>query len=145
MEFPDESELGETLGMALGKDVEVSEADDFEADSCTSSTWLFVDDDDTPLCVVATELRLAHSAGAALAMMPPGRAECDDVDAELVENYREVVNIISGAVNALNPSGHIRLVPGTCGTEAPPPDDADSVLTVEIDGYPVGNIAFADV
>ena len=78
-------------------------------------------------------------------MMPPGRAEGEDVDAELVENYREVVNMISGAVNALNPSEHIRLVPGTCGTEASPPDDPDSVLTVEIDGYPVGKIAFADV
>jgi len=78
-------------------------------------------------------------------MMPAGRAESDSPDEELLEFYREIVNVLSGRVNVKNPV-HIRLVPGSTG-EGSWPGGAGSgtCYQVTVGDYGSGNIAFADV
>ena len=144
MEYPTRDELGDDLSGLLGAEVLVTNGV-LDPSKVSRSTYEFVDDDDTPRCVVSTELPLAHAAGAALAMLPTGRVESDAPDDELLEFYREVVNVISGRVNLKSPT-HIRLVPGSTG-EGSWPGGAGSgtCYQVTVGDYGTGHIAFADI
>ncbi|MDG2114956.1 MAG: hypothetical protein P8N02_20385 [Actinomycetota bacterium] len=143
MIFPTRDELIGDLSDLLGASIEV-EPGTLDPSSVGLSTWDFVDDNDVPMCTVSTELPLAHAAGAALAMMPPARAECDDPDAELIEYYCEVVNVLSGRVNTSNPI-HVRLVPGSTGEGAWPVGGVSTCYSVTVGEYGTGVIGFTTV
>jgi hypothetical protein len=143
MNFPTAAELTADLNDLLGVDVNVSPGS-VDASTVGHSTYEFVDDNDTPVCVVSTELPLAHGAGAALAMMPAGRVDGDAPDEELLEFYREVVNVLSGRVNLKN-DVHVRLVPGSDGAGSWPGGGNAACYEVSLGDYGVGNIGFVAV
>lgn len=144
MIFPTADELSADLGDLLGADITIAPGT-LDPTTVGRSTWDLVDDEDVPQCTVSTELPLAHAAGAALAMMPAGRAQCDGPDDELIEFYREVVNVVSGRVNLSNPVQHIRLVPGSTGEGSWPSGGAVTCYQVTVGDYGTGTIGFSTV
>lgn len=141
MEYPAPHELQAWIAdLAAGQDIVVSLSSDIDPESVAGAVYDFVCDDDSVKCVVATERSLAHSLGAALAMMPASRVS-DEEDPELLEFYREVINVVSGLINNINPV-HIRLVPGSDG-HAEWPGYESAVYSVKVGDYGEGKIAFA--
>ena len=144
MQYPEPADFRSLLQDLIGKDVSVSAASGVDPSAMCHSTFVFVDDDDVPRCYAGSDLALAHSMGAALAMMPAGRANETAPDADLLEFNLEVVNVISGQINNLN-KVHIRLIPGSDGKMEWPHGKATTAYTVEVEGYRPGIFAFAAV
>jgi hypothetical protein len=145
--FPEQLHLKNLLTDLIGKDV--SFAVDVVAPSPTDVAGyltMFVGDDDAPLMLAAGDIRFAHLAGAALALIPKGRAEdaiaAGDADPDLIENYREVMNVITRAVNDTG-GAHVRLIPGSSVDVASLGEPVDaSGLEADVDGYGRGHLYF---
>lgn len=141
MDYPAPHEIQKWLAdLAAGQDIVVSLSTDIDTGVIAGNVYEFIDDHDAVQCVVATERSLANGLGAALAMMPASRAS-DEQDEELSEFYREVINVVSGLINNINPV-HIRLVPGSDG-HAEWPGYESAVYAVKVGSYGEGKIAFA--
>lgn len=112
--MPIPEEVRDFLGDLLGKPVSVTKTGemDFAKEPETYLTGLYVDDKDRLIGACITDIPLAATAGAALAMMPAAVAK-EAVDAGKLEeglrdNFYEVVNILSRLLNG--PSvPHLRL------------------------------------
>ncbi len=143
MDYPVPNEIQSLLEDLAGKDVVVGLNSEFDADTIDGNVYEFIDDDDVVQCVVATERPLANALGASLAMLPASRCSADEDDPELREFYREVVNVVSGLINNINPV-HIRLVPGSDGN-AEWPGYESAIYSCKVGDYGEGNMAFATV
>ena len=143
MQYPNRNELRDLLEQLVGKDVTVSDTTDLDVALIGNSTYEFVDAGDAPKCVLGIELPLAHALGASLAMMPASRASASTPDPDLLEATREVVNVMSGQVNAQN-NVHIRLIPGSDGTAPWGNRRPAAAYTIEIGDLPTGVLAFAN-
>lgn len=88
----------------------------------------------------------AHLSGAALAMVPAGQAR-EAVDSEtnnddLLENYREILNVITRAINDQG-GAHVRLIPGDVPLPDPlPATSGGHEYNITIDGYGEGKMFF---
>jgi hypothetical protein len=112
--MPIPEDVRDFLNDLLGKSVSVSKRPvaEFDTESQTYLTGLYVDDKDRLIGACVADIKLAANAGAALAMMPNAVAdEATDAGAlegSLRDNYYEVVNILSALLNG--PSvPHLRL------------------------------------
>lgn len=128
--MPIPEEVRDFLGDLLGKPVGVSKASiklDFTEESDNWVTGLYVDDHDRLIGACISDISLAATAGAALAMMPASVAkEASDagkLDENLRDNFYEVVNILSRLLNG--PSvPHLRLTDLVDGV----PDDVIALI-----------------
>lgn len=114
----------------------------------------FLSRENARVLVALTDIAFGASCGAALSMIPAGVAndavKAQTLDESMLENLREVANVITVAFN--NEKGaHIRLQETVqCKPPLPPPlktalSKARELLHLEVTvkGYPAGNISFA--
>ncbi len=108
---------------------------------------LYVGDDDEPLMLAGGDIAFCSFSGAALALVPKGRAEdaiaSGEKDEDLFENYLEIMNVVTRAVNDMG-GPHIRLIPGSGAAalaDLPEPTDGRT-LVAKIDNYGEGNLSF---
>lgn len=142
--LPASSAVDNLLAALFGRDTSSTPAPDMTPHDDTF--WGLVDEANTLQYVIGSDLSFAHRSGAALAMIPVGVAEDagNDPDEDLLENYREVANMVSRAVNEVA-SCRVRLDPGL------PMDDGERQgivesgealqMAVEIAGYGSGALA----
>ena len=112
--MPIPEDVRDFLGDLLGKPVSVTKANkvDFSKEPDKFVTGLYVDDKDRLIGACITDISLAATTGAALAMMPAAVAkeavEAGKLEEGLRDNFYEVVNIMSRLLNG--PSvPHLRL------------------------------------
>jgi hypothetical protein len=140
--FPEARDVRNLLEGLLGKDCKVSTTDGPYAAPHEATLCGLVDDENTLLFALGTDLLLAHLLGAAVALIPAGRAkDAKTPDEDLLANYREVANVLSRTVNERAES-RVRIDPGL------PHDPATLAAlltgtsvggyTVEIAGYGTG-------
>ncbi|MCP3989473.1 MAG: hypothetical protein GY724_10385 [Actinomycetia bacterium] len=98
------------------------------------------------VAVIASDLEFAHRSGAALAMIPAGSVENKGAspDADLLDFYREVANVLSRLVDEATPM-RVRLDPAIEHA----PESLNTIVTegslisaceTTISGYGTGNI-----
>ena len=111
----------------------------------------YVQDNGMMAAVIVSDLALAASGGAALALIPPGAAE-DAVESgglpdSLAENYREIVNVAARLFNRPN-TPHVRLREMHATPEMLPVEVSNMIagaterlfVEVAIEGYPLGRM-----
>jgi hypothetical protein len=114
-----------------------------------------VDDEGALRAAVVVDRPLAAYAGAALALVPSGMADdalrSGAIPSALLDNYREVLNVVTNLLNTINPV-HVRLGDSYTGPAAPAPKDVATILAspkakldleLQIAGYGKGRIRFA--
>lgn len=108
------------------------------------SSYSAIDDNRIRRAVVAIELPLAASFGAALAMVNPGNVSVARPDPYLLECAREVANVLVGRLSAAN-GQDMHIDPRDSGrtTASPPVPDVSYVVNVE--GYGSGALATSTV
>lgn len=104
------TEVGKLLSNLIGRKVVATPCD--SVDPHPAATRGLVTNDDELVAVIAADLQFAHRSAAALAMMPAGRCDeaGDEPDADLLEVYREVSNVLSRLVDEATPA-RLRLDP----------------------------------
>lgn len=107
---------------------------------------LFVDDDDLPVMLAGGDAAFAYRSGAALAMVPGGRAdeaiETGVADEDLLENYFEVMNVLTRVINDQG-SDHVRLIPeSSVDLDEMPDPEKGAAMDIEIEGYGIGKLNF---
>jgi len=107
----DLSNVSHLLRGLIGRDVQVQAVD--AVDVHPSTVRGLVTDDNQLVSVIAGDLAFAHMSGAALAMIPMGVVEAagNQPDADLIEVYGEIANVLSRLVNEARPD-RVRLDPG---------------------------------
>lgn len=144
---PDTADLIPLLTGLIGKDLTFQAGvDPLPPAEVEEHLTLFVSDDDAPLMLAGGDKAFAYFAGAALAMVPKGRAAdaitARQPDEDLLENYFEVMNVITRAVNDQG-GDHVRLIPQSSVVLADLPEPAKGAgLDVTIDGYGTGKLSF---
>ncbi len=144
--IPETAALIPLLSALIGKDLS------FEANvepptpaEIEENLTLFVSDDDSPMMLAGGDRAFAYLSGAALAMVPKARAEdaiSGDSDEDLMENYFEVMNVITRAVNDQG-GDHVRLIPQASVVLADLPEPAKGAgLNIDIDKYGTGRLSF---
>lgn len=145
--FPEAAPLKSLLADLLGKDlVFAGDATPPDPQSIGNLLAVYVGKDDAPLMLAGGDKAFAYLSGAALALVPKGRAEDaingSEVDEDLLENYREILNVVTRAVNDQG-RAHVRLVPGSVVDLSALPATVDTKgYTVQIDGYGNGDLFF---
>ncbi|MEM7272359.1 MAG: hypothetical protein AAF547_04700 [Actinomycetota bacterium] len=99
------------LSGLLGRDVGVTPLEDGVQPHSSTARGL-VTDENQLVAVIATDLRFAHRSAAAMAMMPANIVDEDaeDADADLMEVYQEVANVLSRLANEASPT-RVRIDP----------------------------------
>lgn len=146
--FPEAAQLKPLLSDLIGKDVTFGGGDAAVPDPSSVNDLLavYVGKDDAPVMLAGGNKAFAYFSGAALALIPKGRAEDaiadSEADEDLLENYREILNVVTRAVNDQG-RAHVRLVPGSTAdlSQLPPAEDAKG-YEVGVDGYGDGNLYF---
>jgi len=112
----DLNNVSHLLGGLIGREVQVQAASNVEVHPATVRG--LVTDDNQLVSVIACDLAFAHFSGAALAMIPKGVAEAagDQPDADLIEVYGEIANVLSRLVNEAR-ADRVRLDPGMTHSE----------------------------
>lgn len=145
--IPETSGLIPLLSTLLGRDLTFeSGIDPLPLADVEDHLTLFVGDDDAPLMLAGGDRAFAYLAGAALAMVPKGRAEdairSPQPDEDLLENYFEVMNIVTRVVNDQG-GDHVRLIPRSSVILEDLPEPVKGAgLAIEISGYGVGKLSF---
>ncbi len=140
--LPAPAQLQPLLSSLLGKDVTIVPGAGFDLAELRFDPY--VGDDNVVRYVVGSSKEFAAFSGAALAMLPPGRAEdaiAEGGDEMLDMAYHEVLNVLTRAINDLG-GVHVRLPVGedTVTPELAP--DASAAFTVSIAGYGDGSLMF---
>lgn len=145
--IPDTADFVPLLSALIGKDLVVGGGDN-AGDPAAISEFLmaFVDDEERPVMLAGGDAALAYFAGAALALLPKGRAEdaiaSNERDDDLYENYFEIMNVLTRAVNDAG-GPHVRLVPGSSvDPGAIPAATSGRTFDVTVDGYGAGALSF---
>ncbi len=140
--LPSPAQLRPLLASLLGKDVDITLGGSFDQASMKIDTY--VGDDNEVCYVVGSSKEFSAYSGAALAMLPPGRAAeaIKDGDDEMLEMaYQEVLNVLTRAINDLG-GVHVRLPVGE-SFEAPDlAANEPTTYTIDVSGYGPGVIAF---
>jgi len=148
--LPIPEDLGSFLTDLLGQPASVTKSKEinFSNGEHNFVTGRYVDDKNRLRCACVADVPLAATAAAALALIP--RATADSaitlgaLDENLLENYHEVVNILSKFLNGPTVP-HVRLAELVEGV----PDDLGALLTgttrrrdydVTVVGYPGGHL-----
>ncbi len=145
--IPETSDLIPLLTALIGKDLSFdSGVDPLTPAEVEQHLTLFVGDDDAPLMLAGGDKAFAYFSGAALAMVPKGRAEdaitAREPDEDLLENYFEVMNVVTRVINDQG-GDHVRLIPQSSVVLADLPEPAKgSGLDVNMDGYGTGKLSF---
>lgn len=146
--FPPSAALTPFLRDLLGTDIILTpaEAPSPEDPAVFPHLTFFLDDENYIAMKAAGDLAFAAYAGAALAMIPVGRAEesvkAGSLEEDIDECYREVMNVLTRTVNE-NSGKHVRLVPGM----RPTPEQLVAVSSaiaydVDIARYGTGRLCF---
>ncbi len=139
-----ETAIAEILTNLLGRDVNAVTAEAVSPHNETARG--LVTNEDQLVAVIGSDLEFAHRSGAALALIPASRVENRGTspDADLLDLYREVANVLSRLVDEATPM-RVRLDPGI--EHAPESLKAivaeGSLLTAcetTISGYGTGNL-----
>jgi hypothetical protein len=131
--FPEAREVRGLLEGLLGRDCKVSSADAAGGAPHEATLCGLVDDDDGLRFVLGADLLLAHLLGAAVALIPAGRAkDATGPDDDLLANYREVANVLSRTVNE-RAGTRVRIDPGM--------QHEPGALAAAVAGGPVGRYA----
>ncbi len=145
--IPETAELIPLLTALVGKDLtfEIG-VDPLTPDEVEQYLTLFVSDDDSPLMLAGGDKSFAYLSGAALAMVPKGRAEDaitgNEPDEDLLENYFEVMNVVTRAINDQG-GDHVRLIPQSSVVLTDLPDPVKgSGIDINLDGYGTGKMSF---
>jgi hypothetical protein len=153
--MPTATQLAEFLRDLLGKEVTLTArtdelgVDDSAGDAASLLCGVLVEEDGSVGGACVADLNAAAYAGASLAMIPKGAADeavaAGALTQTLVDNFAEVVNIVTGIVNTPI-SAHLRMA----GVEPGVPDAVRDMLIkaagrstfdVEIEDYGTGKIA----
>lgn len=144
--IPNGASLLPLLGALIGRDL-THEAglDALDLSAVENNLTLFVDDDDLPLMLAGGDTAFVYYSGAALGMLPKGRADeavASGGDDDLLENYFEVMNVLTRVINDQG-GEHVRLIPGSSVAldELPDPEKGSS-MAITIEGYGVGRLSF---
>ena len=140
--LPAPVQLRRLLTSLLGKDVTITRGARFDLDALRFDPY--VGDDNVVRYVVGSSKEFAAFSGAALAMLPSGRAEAainQGGDEMLDMAYYEVLNVLTRAINDLG-GMHVRLPVGedTVTPELSP--DASAAFTASIADYGDGSLMF---
>lgn len=144
---PDPTEIRPLLTALIGRECEPTRKMTFgKPESIAKYLAVFVGDDDAPLMLAGGDSAFAHMSGAALALVPATTAvqaiESGADDGELLENYREVLNVVTRAINDQG-GAHVRLIPGDIPLPDPlPATSGGHEYTIKIDGYGEGKMFF---
>jgi hypothetical protein len=148
--FPEAREVRNLLEGLLGRDVKVT-TEGVAAPVLHEVTMCgLVDDENVLRYVFGTDLALAHFLGAAVALIPAGRAkEARSPDEDLVANYREVANVLSRSVNE-RAENRVRIDPGLALDRQAMVDAVSGASTlaryaVDVAGYGEGVLVIAVV
>lgn len=144
---PDPAEIRPLLTDLIGRQCEPTRKITFaKPESISDYLAVFAGDDDAPLMLAGGDASFAHLAGAALAMAPAETAraaiESGADDEELIENYREILNVVTRAINDQG-GDHVRLIPD--GSPLPDPLPTTSgghEYSITIEGYGDGKMYF---
>jgi hypothetical protein len=123
------NQIEEMLGGLMGRELSGREAAPIEPHPRTLRG--LVTNDNELIAVVGSDLDFAHYTGAALAMIPKGRAEDANgvPDDDLLEVYVEVANVMSRLIDEAMPM-RVRIDPGLNHSE-------DDLLAIAKTGVPV--------
>ncbi|MEZ5375284.1 MAG: hypothetical protein R2733_02160 [Acidimicrobiales bacterium] len=140
--LPSPAQLRPLLANLLGKDVEITAGGSI--DRAAARIDNYVGDDNAVCYVVGSSKEFSAYSGAALAMLPPGRAAeaiKDGGDEMLDMAYQEVLNVLTRAINDLG-GDHVRLPVGE-SFETPDLSAVEpTTYTIDVSGYGSGVIAF---
>ena len=152
LSFPNVAPL---LGSVLAKQITVKPSSaSVLPPNATAVVALYVDDQGSPVCFCAADLSLAANAGAALALYPAQAAtDCirtAKLDSELLENFREVLNICARLFDSAL-GQHVSLRSVYLGLKQMPPNEMalftsvspnfKSSFEVSIAGYGGGRLS----
>ena len=144
---PDPTELRPLLTDLIGRECEPTRKITFaKPDTISDYLAVFAGDDDQPMMLAGGDHAFAHLSGAALALVPAERANqaIDDGvnDPEMMENYREILNVVTRAINDQGGS-HVRLIPDGRPLPDPLPQTSGGhEYAIEIEGYGAGKMYF---
>lgn len=144
---PDITEIRPLLTDLIGRECEPSRKITFaKPDSITDFLAVFAGDDDAPLMLAGGDSAFAHLSGAALALVPVEQAteaiESETLNDDLLENYREILNVVTRAINDQG-GAHVRLIPDGAPLPDPlPPTSGGHEYTIDIEGYGAGKMFF---
>ena len=151
--LPIQEDVQDLLAGVVGRGVSVDKAARLRLDvKAPLVVAVYVTDDDQPAAVVLDDPGLACRAGGALMMVPPAvvkeTAQKNEVPENLLENYREVINIFARSLNSMS-TPHVRFstvhtLPGPFPDELVAAVKASSSrrdLVVAIDGYGEGKLS----
>jgi len=147
IKIPEANEIVPLLSALIGKDMRVgAESSPVEPSTIVEHLTVFVADDGTPVMLAGGDAPFAYFSGAALALIPKGRAEDaisgGEPDPDLTDNYREVMNVLTRVINDAGDI-HVRLVPGSKpDLEALPEPRSGRAYEFDIDGYGTGALNF---
>ena len=113
VQLPTTKDLSELLEGLLQNETTVSLRDDADGiEFVDEALTAYIDDSDQLACVVQSDLPFICYSAAALAMLPPGRAEelvgQGAPDAQMLANHSEVLNILTQPINDTS-SVHVRI------------------------------------
>lgn len=150
-ELPTAKDVRDLLEGLLGKDTDFSDGARL-TDATAAMVGVYVDDQLGLRALVAMDIGLAGSVGAAIGLMPPGGVEDSIEDGELLpvqgDNAAEVLNVMAALFN-VGDAPHLRLY-GHYGPKTAPPDDVVPRLAalggrvdwkVGLKGYPGGQLS----
>lgn len=119
-------------------------------------TAVYVSADGSTEVLSSADVAFAAASGAALALIPPMKAEewvsSRELAADATDNAAEVLNILAATLNDANPTRHVKMIDRWVAGGEAPALDPDAVLggprraivyTVEIEGYPTGELAIS--
>ncbi len=147
VEIPEPNQLMPLVSALIGKDLSLEgESTPPEPTALGELLTVFVGDEGEPLMLAGGDPSFAYLSGAALALIPKGRAEDAingrDADPDLLDNYREIMNVITRVINDAG-DAHVRLVPGSSADlDALPEPRSGRGYGIAIDGYGSGTLCF---
>ncbi len=149
---PDPAKLGELIGALVGRETNTKLSDGKYESGRPYAVGYYRADDGEIAAIASCDLEFACYAGAALSMIPLGRAkealEEGQIDENLRENTQEVLNVCAQALQ--NDQANIRLREVTVDT-APFAGDASRFIEsagqqmsvdVDVEGYGSGSMLF---
>lgn len=145
--MPETAGLIPLLTSLLGKSITfVSGVEPLVPSDVEDHLMLFVSDDDAPLMLAGADKAFAYYSGAALGMVPPGPAKeainSSEKDEDLLENYFEVMNIVTRVVNDQG-GDHVRLIPQSSVVLGELPEIVKGAgLDITVEGYGTGKLTF---
>ncbi|KAE8764081.1 hypothetical protein [Georgenia thermotolerans] len=130
--LPAAMQVRDVLSSTLERDVTVEPTEEAVTPTTPAVTGLYVDDDFRAVAMVSIEASLAAQIAGALALLAPGRAaaafdRAGALPADLLENIREVLNIMARALN-VEGAPHVRLYTVYDSSGSFPPRDVTEWL-----------------